>query len=43
MVGEGVFGDVFKARLPAEYGGGEVAVKLSKQQRRVSKLNADAE
>ena len=43
MVGRGGFGQVFKGRLPVEYGEGKVAVKRSRQQNDGNKLPADSE
>ena len=43
LVGRGGFGEVFKGRLPVEYGEGRVAVKRSRQQNEGNKLRIDTE
>ena len=42
-MGRGGFGEVFKGRLPFEYGKRRVAVKRCRQQNDVDKLRADTE
>ena len=43
LAGSGTFGEVFKGRLPAQYGGSQVAVKLFKKQNGWGELSFDAE